>query len=131
MTEAQTYDRVQAALQDLKFLAAPGSLDALAQQAATEQWTYLTFLDHLTQAELAARREQAVNRNIRRARFPLVKTLDQFDFACQPSINESQVRDLATVRFVAHGENVLLLGPPGVGKPHSANYPHRYHAFAK
>ncbi len=120
MTEAQTYERVQTALHDLKFLTASNSLDALAQQAATEQWTYLAFLDRLTQAELAARSEQAVARNIRRARFPFVKTLDQFDFACQPSINEAQVRDLATIRFVAHGENVLLLGPPGVGKTHLA-----------
>ena len=120
MTDAQTYEQVQSALHDLKFLTAVDSLDALAQQAASEQWTYLRFLDHLTQAELAARAEQAVTRNTRRARFPFVKTLDQFDFACQPSINEPQVRDLATLRFVAHGENVLLLGPPGVGKTHLA-----------
>jgi DNA replication protein DnaC len=120
MTDAQTYQRVQAALHDLKFLTAVDSLDALAQQAATEQWTYLVFLDRLTQAERAARAEQAVARNTRRARFPFFKTLDQFDFACQPSINEPQVRELATLRFVAHGENVLLLGPPGVGKTHLA-----------
>jgi DNA replication protein DnaC len=120
MTDAQTYQRVQAALHDLKFLTAPDSLDALAQQAAAEQWSFLAFLDRLTQAELTARTEQAVARNIRRARLPFVKALDQFDFACQPAINEAQVRDLATVRFVAHGENVLLLGPPGVGKTHLA-----------
>ena len=80
MTDAQTYQRVQVALHDLKFLTAVDSLDALAQQAATEQWTYLAFLDQLTQAELAARAEQAVTRNMRRARFPFVKTLDQFDW---------------------------------------------------
>jgi DNA replication protein DnaC len=120
MTDAQTYHRVQAALHDLKFLTAFDSLDALAQQAAAEQWTYLAFLDRLTQAELGARAERAVARHLRRARFPFVKTLDQFDFAFQASINEQQVRDLATLRFVAHGENVLLLGPPGVGKTHLA-----------
>lgn len=120
MTEAQTYERVRSALHALKFLAASASLDALAQQAAAEQWSYPTFLDRLLQAELAARQEKSIATLIRRARFPFVKTLDQFDFACQPSIHEPQIRDLATVRFVAHGENVLLLGPPGVGKTHLA-----------
>ena len=56
----------------------------------------------------------------RLARFPFVKTLDQFDFSFQPALNEAQIRELATARFVAHGENILLLGPPGVGKTHLA-----------
>lgn len=120
MTEADTYQRVQTALQDLKFIAALDSLDALAQQAAADDWTYLDFLDRLTQAELAARATRDVASNTRRARLPFIKTLDQFDFAFQPSVNEKQIRDLATLRFVAHGENVLLLGPPGVGKTHLA-----------
>ena len=120
MTESETYERVRSALHDLKFLTASDSLDAVAQQAAAEHWSYPTFLDRLLQAELAARQEQTIATLIRRARFPFVKTLDQFDFACQSSIHEPQIRDLATVRFVAHGENVLLLGPPGVGKTHLA-----------
>ena len=120
MTEADTYQRVQSVLHTLKFVSALESLDALAQQAAAEDWTYLEFLDHLTQAELAARTARDVASNTRRARLPFVKTLDQFDFAFQPSVNEKQIRDLATLRFVAHGENVLLLGPPGVGKTHLA-----------
>jgi DNA replication protein DnaC len=130
MTDAQTYQRVQTALQDLKFLTALNSLDALAQQAATEDWTFLDFLDQIVQAELAARAAFHIAGNTRRARLPFVKTLDQFDFAFQPSVNEKQIRDLASLRFVAHGENVLFLGPPGVGKTHSANNPHKYYAFA-
>jgi len=120
MTDAQTYQRVQTALQDLKFLIALDSLDALTQQAAAEDWTYLDFLDQIAQAELAARAACNIAGNTRRARLPFVKTLDQFDFAFQPSVNEKQIRDLASLRFVAHGENVLFLGPPGVGKTHLA-----------
>jgi DNA replication protein DnaC len=74
----------------------------------------------LLETELGARHEREVAHKIRQAHFPYLKTLDQFDFRFQPTINERQVRELATMRFVAHGENVLLLGPPGVGKTHLA-----------
>lgn len=119
MTEL-TYQRVQQALTLLKLNQLPNCLDHLAEQAAAQSWTYVEFLDHLLSAELAARTEHDVTVKTRAARFPFVKTLDQFDFAFQPSVNEKQVRELATLRFVAHGENVLLLGPPGVGKTHLA-----------
>lgn len=115
-----TYDRVLAALQTLNLPHIGDHLDGLAQQAAAQQWSYVDFLDHLTQVELNARTERLVARRIREARFPFIKTLDQFDFTFQPSVKERQIRDLATTRFVAHGENVLLLEPPGVGKTHLA-----------
>jgi DNA replication protein DnaC len=95
-------------------------LDALAEQAAKDNWTYLDFLDHLLESELSARYEHDVIMKTKLAHFPFIKTLDQFDFAFQPSINERQVRELANLRFIANGENVLLLGPPGVGKTHLA-----------
>ena len=70
--------------------------------------------------EVSARVERDVTMKTRLARFPFVKTLDQFDFSFQPARNSAQIRELATARFVAHGENILLLGPPGVGKTHLA-----------
>jgi DNA replication protein DnaC len=112
--------RVQTALRRLKLRRIPECVDSLAEQAATAHWTYLDFLDRLLEAEIAARTERDVAMKCKLAHFPVVKTLDQFDFAAQPSVNERQVRELATARFVAHGENVLLLGPPGVGKTHLA-----------
>jgi DNA replication protein DnaC len=114
------YQRAQAALQTLKLQRIPDCLDYLAEQAASQQWTYVEFLDKLLEAELTARNERDIASKTRQARFPFVKTLDQFDFAFQPSVNQKQVRQLATMRFVSHGENVLLLGPPGIGKTHLA-----------
>lgn len=114
------YQRLQVALETLELTTMPLHLDHLAQQAALDNWSALEFLDALTQAELAGRAERDVQRKMRQARFPFHKTLDEFDFAFQPSVNERQIRDLATMRFMAQAENILFLGPPGVGKTHLA-----------
>ena len=115
-----SYQRVQENLNRLKLGRIPDCLDQLAQQAAKDGWSYVEFLDHLLVAELADRHERDVAMKLKLAHFPLVKTLDNFDFGFQPSVPEKQVRELASMRFVANGENVLLLGPPGVGKTHIA-----------
>ena len=114
------YDRVQGHLQRLKLGSIGEQLDMLAEQAAKEEWTYLAFLEHLLDAEVSARYARDVAMKTKLAHFPFKKTFDEFDFAFQPSISERQIRELASVRFVANGENVLLLGPPGVGKTHLA-----------
>jgi len=114
------YARVQAYFSRLKLTRIPECLDALAEQAAKDHWTYLDFLDRLLEAEVSARQERDIAMKMKLAHFPFLKTLDQFDFSFQPSVNERQVRELATLRFIANGENVLLLGPPGVGKTHLA-----------
>jgi DNA replication protein DnaC len=88
------------------------------------------FLDRLLETEVSARYERDVAMKIKLAHFPFLKTLDAFDFGFQPSINERQVQDLATLRFIANGENVLLLGPPGVGNTQADNYPSREDVFA-
>jgi DNA replication protein DnaC len=112
------YQRLQASLARLKLTRVPDCLDRLAEVAAKEQWTYVEFLERLLETEVNARVERDVLMKTRLARFPFVKTLDQFEFSFQPALNEAQMRELATVRFVAHGENILFLGPPGVGKTH-------------
>jgi len=116
----QRYERLEQSLKALNLTVMPAHLERLARQAATENWSVFQFLDALTQTELAGRTEQAVRRKLRQARFPFHKTLDEFDFAFQPSVHERQIRDLATMRLVAAAENILFLGPPGVGKTHLA-----------
>jgi DNA replication protein DnaC len=114
------YERVQSHLGRLKLPRMAECLDALAEQAAKHDWTYLDFLDHLLAAEVTARSERNIAMQTKLAHFPFLKTLDQFEFGFQPSISERQIQELATLRFVANGENILLLGPPGVGKTHLA-----------
>ena len=71
-------------------------------------------------AEADARKLRYVKTRLQLAHLPYVKTFDQFDFGFQPSIDERQIRELRTLRFVHEASNVILLGPPGVGKTHLA-----------
>jgi DNA replication protein DnaC len=114
------YERVQTHLMQLKLQSMAAYLDTVAEEAAQHEWTYLAFLDRLLDLEASARYQRDVAMKTKLAHFPFFKTLDEFDFSFQPSISERQVRELATMRFLAHGENILLLGPPGVGKTHLA-----------
>lgn len=106
------------ALAGLKLDQMAMSLDAICQQAAKAEWTYATFLARLLDEELSAREQRRLSVSTKMARFPFHKTLEQFDFAFQPSVEKRRLQELASLRFVAGGENVLLLGPPGVGKTH-------------
>lgn len=95
-------------------------LDALLSDAARSEPTYLDFLDQLLREEVGAKQRKRVAMGIQIAHFPAVKTLEDFDFRFQPSLDQKLVRELSTGRFIANAENVLLFGPPGVGKTHLA-----------
>jgi DNA replication protein DnaC len=118
--DALTYARVQDHLGKLKLDRMAAVLDRLAEDAAKDDLSYLTFLDRLLEEEVTTRLARSVEMRTKLARFPFLKSLADFDFSFQPAIDERLVRDLATVRFVANAENVVLLGPPGVGKTHLA-----------
>lgn len=95
-------------------------LDAVCEQAAAQELDYKDFLTQALSAEWQGRDRRGIEARLRLARFPWLKTLDQFDFDFQPSLDRRQVRELAGLSFVARGHNVVVLGPPGVGKTHLA-----------
>jgi len=95
-------------------------LEAYLERAAKDEPTYADFLSGLLDREIEARRARYLRTRMRLAHLPYVKTLDDFDFGFQPSIDERQIRELQTLRFVHDASNVLFLGPPGVGKTHLA-----------
>jgi len=113
-------ERLQEAFRQLGWSRIPEVLHTHAEEAAKHNISYLEFLDKLLQEELAAKQDRFIRMRTRLARLPFHKTLDQFDFAFQPSIDERRIRDLATLRFIENQENLIFLGPPGVGKTHLA-----------
>jgi len=91
---------------------------AVIRQAAEEGWGYEEFLCALLSREAANRKENQVTRRIRAARFPLPKTLEEFQLEALPHVKEALVRELATGEFIKRRENILLIGNPGTGKSH-------------
>ena len=92
----------------------------LAAVCQAERADYATYLLRLAEREVQDREVRAAERRVRAARFPVLKTLDTFDFAAQPSINQALVRELARGEYMDHRENVLLIGNSGTGKTHLA-----------
>ena len=111
-------DRVSQALLQLRLTTAAGALETHVQAAAQRDFSPLQFVDHLLADELAARQERSITVRTKLAHLPMLKSLDSFDFDVQPSLDRKVVKHLETLAFVDRAENVVLLGPPGVGKTH-------------
>lgn len=112
--------RASEGLEALGLGVALAQLDTTAQRAAAEGWSYTHFLGYLLDGELSERQRKRVELNLQFARFPVLKRLEGFDYAAQPGLDRRLVEELATGRFLYEGRNVVLLGPPGVGKTHLA-----------
>src|SRR5216683_246347 len=99
-------------LERLKLKRVADLLDPISEQATKESLSYLDFLDRLLEAEAASRAERRLLAKTRLAHFPFQKTLADFDFSFQPSIDRKQIQELATLRFLANGDNVYFITVP-------------------
>lgn len=118
MTTETEHLRTQ--LQTLGLRAMAATFEAEAAKAAKSQTTYTAFLAKLVDEELAAKVDRSIHARIANARLPARKTLEEFDFAFQPSLPAARIRELGELAFLQSATNILLVGPPGVGKTHLA-----------
>lgn len=93
---------------------------SIAAVCRKDRADYVTYLLRLVERELPDREKRAAERRIKEANFPVVKTIDTFDFKVQPSLNEQLVRELMRGEYIDRRENLLLIGNPGSGKTHLA-----------
>jgi len=107
-------------LKDLGLNTAYEILDAKLEAATHKEITYLSFLSDLLEVEKQERKRRIEETRIKLSRLPNRKTLEEFDFSFQPSIDTRLIKELSTLAFASRNENLILLGPPGVGKTHLA-----------
>jgi len=113
-------ERLQDHLHRLRLFKSRERLEALLQDATAKELSYADFLELILTEEVAAKTAKHVTMRTHLARFPFVKGLEAFDFTYQPSIDKKQIQTLTSCHFIEHGENLVILGPPGVGKTHLA-----------
>jgi DNA replication protein DnaC len=115
-----TYEQVQALLQTLKYKGAGKHLSDTCREAEEKSSSYLQFLHSLLLKEVEERNERRLRRNLTGAHFPVEKRIEQFDFSKVGGITEKNISGLRDFRWIDTHENVLFLGPPGLGKTHLA-----------
>ncbi|EPO2325285.1 AAA family ATPase [Escherichia coli] len=97
-----------------------GAAPALSQQAVDQEWSYMDFLEHLLHEEKLARHQRKQAMYTRMAAFPAVKTFEEYDFTFATGAPQKQIQSLRSLSFIERNENIVLLGPSGVGKTHLA-----------
>lgn len=107
-------------LKQMKLYKMAERLEGILDEASKGEWTYADVVGRLVEEQALAKRDRGVQMRTAVARFPYLKTLESFEFKFQPSIDQKRIKELALSHFIEHGENVIFLGPPGVGKTHLA-----------
>lgn len=107
----------------LSFLKLPYALehyDAVAKVAAQKKWTHIHYFSELIEQEANLRNDKLIERRIRSAKFPVIKTLDQFNWSWPRKINQTQIKNMFRLKFIEEKGNVVFIGSVGVGKSHIA-----------
>ena len=118
--EQLTYERLQENLNRLKLTRAAEVLDTIVSQSENNNGSYLSFLDHLLEEEVAAKEKRRISTAMKTAGLPTAKTIEEYDFSFHPQLDKKAVMELFDLSFIPKHENVIFLGPPGVGKTHLA-----------
>lgn len=113
-------DLVRAHARALKMPGAARAFESLARQARAEGWSFEDYLQDVLAAEITSRSDSAIRARLRSARFPEVKTLDEFDMDAAAGVDAAVIADLARGTWVDRGDNVVFAGPIGTGKTHLA-----------
>ncbi|WP_338825347.1 IS21 family transposase ISEc62 [Moorella humiferrea] len=109
---------LESQMQALKLKGMLAHYQEITEKASQNNLSYTEYLSLLFEEELKRKNEGTVKTKINKARFPFIKTLEEFDFSFQPSIREKEIIALSSLDFVEKKENIIFLGPPGVGKTH-------------
>jgi DNA replication protein DnaC len=120
MSEQQATVLLEHHLKALKLPTMLREYTPLAAACSQEKADYATYLLRLTERELLDRERRAADRRLKAAKLPVIKTLDTFEFASQPSVNEALVRELMRGQYITDHQNVLIVGNSGTGKTHLA-----------
>jgi DNA replication protein DnaC len=118
MTNSLVYERVHANMQILGLKTAEAMMDNWLNTASAQDMTMMEVLDHLLEQEVSSKRSTLIESRKRLSGFPSEKRIQDFDFEYQKSIDKKVIDELCTLRFIHNAENLIILGPPGVGKSH-------------
>ncbi|WP_137652073.1 AAA family ATPase [Escherichia albertii] len=119
MMELQ-HQRLMALAGQLQLESLISAAPALSQQAVDQEWSYMDFLEHLLHEEKLARHQRKQAMYTRMAAFPAVKTFEEYDFTFATGAPQKQLQSLRSLSFIERNENIVLMGPSGVGKTHLA-----------
>lgn len=111
-------ERIKTNLRNLRCYHSTNELEIVVEKAKSNDYSYLDFIDDLLQYEISNRNKNRIKRYQKLACFPSLKTIDEFDFRFQTSINKREINEWLTFTWIDQRMNKILMGPPGVGKTH-------------